>query len=134
MSGLTNLTPKQLQTATKNEIAADIKSKIDGLAKRELIQLVLGTTIIADTPICIYRKEDGQAESQVEIVRDAETGAQVSCKVTTWEYFKSGEIQFVRIRNYDAKNIETDGLEIEHFLDRQPVARKLAAGKAKEEL
>jgi len=120
------LTEEQVKTMTASEIAAAVTSAVTDKSKKELVEKITGLEDFADAPIVKHRK-DGQVESQLEIWRDIDTAEPTRYKFTTWDYCeKSGEIQFIRIRHFDAagEELEKDGLEIEHFLDRQPVTRQ----------
>jgi len=120
------LTIDQVKSMTASEITAAVTSAVTAKSKKELVEKITGLKDFADQPKLIYRK-DGQVESQLEIWRDIDTAEPTRYKYTTWDYFeKGGEVQFIRIRHFDAvgKELEKEGLEIEHFLDRQPVTRQ----------
>ena len=123
---LTDLTTAQIAVSTKKQVATNVKAQIDKMSKTELVELVLGTLTVSDTPVCVYRKEDGQIESQVEVFRDAETGARVGGCITTWTYYeKSGCVDEITISQRDAGDREIERRVIKHFEDgRQPTVTK----------
>lgn len=122
MPDLTSLTTEQLQSATKAQIIANVSGVLTAKSKRDLVVLLLGTDRVSDVPKCVYRKEDGQIESQTEVFRDAETGARTGGCVTTWSYYeKTGCVDEIAISQRDAADKETAKVVIKHYEDgRQP--------------
>ena len=122
---LTDLTTTQIASSTKTTLATNVKAQVDKMSKTELVQLVLGTLTLSDTPVCVYRKEDGQIESVTETYKDAETGAKTGGKVTTWTYYeKTGCVDEIATVLTDAAGKEIERRVIQHFEDgRQPTVR-----------
>lgn len=88
-----------------------------------LVQLNGGSDKVASPPAMVYRK-DGQIESQVETVRDIETGVLISTKTITWTYYEKepgAPVDTITITEKDAAGKETGWQLLKHFPDgRQP--------------
>ena len=124
MPNLTNYSLDQLRAATKPQILTAISSRLTAMTRRQLVLWLLDlddqNSAVSDAPIGAYRK-DGQVESQIEVERDAETGARVGGRVTTWTYFPTGEVDTVIISERNAADKEMAKRVIKHFTDgRQP--------------
>lgn len=107
----------------KNKTLAQLRAQLVPDKRAALIQLNGGSETIVDSPVCKYSK-DGQIESQVETIRDVETGALVSTKTITWTYYDKepgAPVDMIAIIEADAKGKEIGRKVIKHYADgRQP--------------
>ena len=121
MSNWSNLTLAQLRAATKAQIITAITNWLTTRTKRQIIELLLDVTNIADRPD-ITRWPDGQIKRRDETFRDVE-GNVTGGRRTNYDYYSlGGEIDTITTIDVDADL--TTGLSrktIKHFLDgRQP--------------
>ena len=127
MPHITDMTLEQMRLAPRSVIIQSIGNWLDTNLpiKRALIGFLIDSDTVPDAPVVEFWP-DWQVRLVIEVLRDAETGARISGRKTQWTYFASGEVRFIRIRNYDAEGNELvgQGLEIEHFLNgRLPISR-----------
>ncbi|MDO8704074.1 MAG: hypothetical protein Q7J84_03930 [Sulfuricaulis sp.] len=116
MPALSTLTLAQLRSFTAVQIATALKNRIDGLTKRQLINLVLAIqdyqteteATLSDAP-SVTTNPDGQVASQVEVTRDV-LGAKSGTRRTDWSYYaplpgrEQGCVDVIRVRTYDASD------------------------------
>jgi hypothetical protein len=117
MTTLTSMTLAQLRASTKAQIITGVSDYLSAnFTKKQLIQLLRERDTEWDDPVWTYvsTTKGLQYESKTEIERDCETGAQVSKRVTTWDYYNSGEVNVILIIVYDANNVEKKRKRIKH--------------------
>jgi len=110
----------------KTQTLAQLQAVIVPTKRDALIQLNGGSDKVFDEPVRKYRK-DGQIESEIQTVRDVETGAVVSGKTITWTYYdaiKNAPVDTITIVETNAKGAEMSRKVIKHYLDRQPEVLK----------
>lgn len=127
MPNLLNVSLSQLRSYTAAQIATALKTKIDTLTKRQLINLVLAiqdwqTDSEAqepDNPV-VTLGADGQVASQVQVVRDVLNIKKGSTR-TDWTYWPAlpgrtqGCVRVIRQRTFDASDaVLTDVSSPEH--------------------
>ena len=113
----TTLTLKQMRAATKAEILQDLAANN---TKREIAAELLRQTQVADR-VVITRDSEGRIVKRVEVQRDLLTGDRLGGRLTTRDFYATGEVNRIRISERDANNNETSRRTIKHFTDgRQP--------------
>ena len=122
----TTMTLAELRAATKAEILRNVGEYIAAnYTKRQIITwLLLDDMYARSIPDKVVVTKDGQNRvvKRVEIDLDPETGVALGGRVTTWQYFATGEIRYIVISDRDAENVETRKRTIQHYRDgRQPV-------------
>jgi hypothetical protein len=98
-----------------------LRSQLIPTMRDALIQLNDGSDKISDAPIYKYRK-DGQIESQIESIRDIETGNIVSTKEIRWTYYDDESIapvDTITITETDSLGEETSRKQIKHYKDKK---------------
>lgn len=118
---LTDMTKAQMRESTKKQIIDSIDAYLSAnYSKKQLIQLCLDRDTDLDDPVITYGA-DGQIESQNEIERNVETGAQLSRKYTTWDYYNNGNVNVITIQIFDENDALKKTKRIKHYRDgRQP--------------
>lgn len=117
----TTLTLEHMRAATKAEILQDVAANN---TKRELITDLLGQAQVADR-VAITRDGQGRITRRVEVERDLLTGDRLGGRVTTHDFYDTGEVNRIVISERDADNEETARRTIKHFRGgRQPVVEE----------
>ena len=122
----TTMTLEQLKAATVGEILKNVGQYIAAnYTKRQIITwLLLDDTEAKSIPdkVVVTKDDQKRVVKRVEVDRDPETGIALGGRVTTWQYFATGEIRYIVISDRDAENVETRKRTIQHYRDgRQPV-------------
>ena len=87
MSNFTNMNLSQLRQATKTDIIRSIAEYlVANFSKRQLIIWLLDADRLSDEPIRKYRS-DNQIESQIDVERNAATGAVIGGREIIWTYY-----------------------------------------------
>ena len=120
MPNWSNLTLEQLKAATKAQIITAIDNWLANHTKRQIIELLLDATSIADRPD-ITRWPDGQIKRRDETFRDVE-GNVTGSRRTNYAYSPGGEIDTIETIDVDADlTTVLNRRTVKHFLDgRQP--------------
>ncbi len=115
MPSLLNVSLSQLRSYTAVQIAMALKTKIDTLAKRQLINLVLAIqsyntdTESQQIETSTTRGPDGQVSSHVELVTDV-LGNKLGSRRVGWSYWPplsgrtQGCVRIIRQRTFDAND------------------------------
>jgi hypothetical protein len=105
----------------KSQTLTQLRAQLAPTKRDALIALNGGDKISAS--VVTFRK-DGQAESQVETIRDVETNALMSTMTTAWTYYekeKGVPVDTITIIETDASGKEIGRKAIKHYTDgRQP--------------
>ena len=103
----------------KTQTLTTLRAQLLPTKRDALIQLNGGSDKFST--VTATSRKDGLQETQVETIRDVETGALVSTKTITWAYYaKEGCVDTITIVETDAGGRETSWALVKHFLDRQP--------------
>ena len=107
-----------MRVATKAEILQDVAANN---TKRQIAAELLGQTQVSDR-VAITRDAQGRITRRVEVQRDLLTGDRLGGRVTTRDFYDTGEVNRIVISERDTDNNETRRRTIKHFTDgRQPV-------------
>lgn len=118
---ITTLTLEQMRAATKAEILQDVAVNN---TKREIAAELLGQTQVSDR-VVITRDDQGRIIRRVEVERDLLTGDRLGGRVTTRDFYDTGEVNRIVISERDADNDETSQRTIKHYRDgRQPMVKE----------
>jgi len=120
MPNWSNLTLAQLRAATKAQIITAITNWLTTRTKRQIIELLLDVTNIADRPDITYGA-DGQITRRDELFRDVE-GNVTGGRRTNYVYYPGGEIDTIETIDVDADlTTVLNRRTVKHFVDgRQP--------------
>jgi hypothetical protein len=120
MPNWSSLTLAQLRAATKAEIITAIDNWLANHTKRQIIELLLDVTNIADRPDISYGA-DGQIARRDVVFRDV-VGNVTGGRRMNYSYYPSGEIDTIKIIDV-AADLATvlRRRTVKHYLDgRQP--------------
>ena len=78
--------------------------------------------------VIVTKDDQNRVVRRVEVDLDPETGVALGGRVTTWQYFATGEIRYIVISDRDAENVETRKRTIQHYRDgKQPTVDTVEA-------